>query len=150
MKSLTPSEKYEALNALISDKELKFGCEVSVQNYGKWNNYWVRASEGDFIRFESLVLQGKMAYLYGITEIKEPFYKKEPGYKILGTPPDLSRVLWWMRKVDRYDGKYFYEPMDEEFTFADLVLIRWDFAKPLLRDQIPELIEFLYGLLIQK
>jgi hypothetical protein len=154
---LTPAEKIEALTDLIADKQLRKGC---LYEWGKGKHVmeFERTPEQYACRCRSITLSGQEFTSYHCGYCKKGFTHHNtsvPRYcracaekhqkcqnctshmKILGTPPDLSRVLWYVDR-ERYS------------EYVTETVWSWDFSKPLLRDQDEECINFLYDLLIQK
>ena len=128
----------QEITELIADKELKFGCEV--ENPGGVNTV-VKVDERGVVSFKET----------------ENCYVVMPE-TILGTPVDLTKVLWWMDKkyaVNLYTPRQNY---GKEENCADIQIhkldsneligtVFWDLLKPLLRDQSEETVRLIHSLI---
>ena len=72
-------------------------------------------------------------------------------YEIIGHEPMLNDVLAWFLKITK---PYYCQFLDGVFFiyYSDLSFIKysWNLEKPYIKDQSPELINFLYSLIEQK
>jgi len=139
---MNTKEKLEKITDLIASKELKFGCEV--KRYSKYKA--LNKTVWKVVEAKSLNDLGIYNQEMGSEHCR--FHDKN-SYRVLGSPPDLCKVFFWLRnerKIPMFK-KFYREEMDEDVSIPEMILIMWDFSKPLLRDQNDDLKNLIYDLL---
>lgn len=166
-------QKLQAITDLIADKELKEGCFYEYGK-GKYVMKYDRMPEYYSCRCRDRTLYGQAFTGYRCGYCKKGFSHPNTGIprycrscaekhgkcqfcagrlKILGTPPDLTRVLAWIDK-EKIDISISLRYGHVEFHYGDALenakIVLWDLSEPLLKNQSEEVISFLYDLLITK
>jgi len=140
----------------IADKDLKEGCEIKYKKQKKDRIVYIEEYDG-CDESERMYYFGRDSCEY----IMEDCETK--GWKILGTPPGLTRVLWWMEK-ENFDwhlescgvmGKGISATLKIRKTLLyeaekGKQEVDIDLSKPLVKDQSLPTIQFLYDLILNK